>query len=343
MYRFLRLCFKAIASNFKILKEPYKLTFAITYKCNSKCKTCKIWEKKTKNELKIDEIKNIFKNINPSWVNLTGGEPFIRNDLYDIAEIISKKNAYLLNITTNGLLVKETITTLKKILELKIPKIILVVSLDGPKETHDKIRGVKGNWDKAICLFTKLKELSSNNKRFQTYLGYTISHYNIGLINKTLEEVNKKIKVNINDFHFNILHNSFYYGNESIATTINMKNKIIEDVDCILQQKTGFGIINILEKKYLKLIKKYFEIEKSPKSCKALISSCFIDPSGYVYPCTGFNLIIGNLKAYNYELKKIWQSEKANNARKLINENVCGGCWSPCEAYQTILGNILRK
>jgi len=342
MYKFVRLCVEAITSNFKTLKEPYKLTFAITYKCNSKCRTCKIWEKKIKNELKIDEIKNIFKNINPSWVNLTGGEPFIRSDLYDIAEIISKKDVYLLNITTNGLLVEKTITTLKKILKLKIPRVIIAVSLDGPRETHDRIRGVKGNWDKAVYLFTKLKELSSNN-RFQTYFGYTISHHNVGLINKTLEEVNKKIKVSINDFHFNIIHGSYYYGNESITVPINMKNKIIEDVDYILQQKTGFNAISILEKEYLKLIKKYFEIEKSPKKCKALVSSCFIDPNGYVYPCTGFNWVIGNLRDYNYELKKIWQSEKADKARKLINENVCGGCWSPCEAYQTILGNILRK
>jgi MoaA/NifB/PqqE/SkfB family radical SAM enzyme len=343
MYRILRLGSKAFASNFKVLNQPYKLTFAITYNCNSRCKTCGIWKINSKNELKTKEIKKIFENINPSWVNLTGGEPFIRNDLYEIAKIISKKDVYLLNITTNGILVEKTIKTLKKILKLKIPKIIVVVSLDGPREIHDNLRGIKGNWDKALILFKKLKELSSNDRRFKTYLGYTISHYNIGLIKKTLEEVNKKIIVDINDFHFNIIHNSFYYAVGSATLDKDVKNKIVGDVDYILQQKTGFGVIKTLEKKYLKLIEKYFETEKSPKNCKALSSSCFISPNGDVYPCTGFNCVIGNLRDNNYELKKIWQSKKSNNVRKLIKENVCGGCWTPCEAYQTILGNILRN
>ena len=340
MYRMLRLGTKAFASNFKVLDQPYKLTFAITYSCNSKCKTCGIWKIKSKNELTTEEIKKIFEKINPSWVNLTGGETFLRNDLFEIAKIISKRDVYLFNITTNGLLVNETLKTVKKIFNLKIPKFVLVVSLDGPKEIHDDIKGIDGNWEKSVNLFSKLKNLSKAKKSFNTYFGYTVSKYNAGQIQKTLDAVNKKIDVKIDDFHFNIFHKCFYYNNEDLDDVNDLSNKIIKDINYLKEVKKNIGAIPFLEKKYIKFIDKYLATSESPLPCKALHSSCFIDPYGNVYPCTHFDTKIGNLRNNNYNLINIWNSEKAKETRKSINQNKCDGCWTPCEAYQTILGNL---
>jgi len=343
MYKSLKLGSKIIASNFKTLKEPYKLTFAITYKCNSKCKTCEIWKKTIQDELTLEEISNIFEKINPSWVNLTGGEPFLRDDLFEIAKIIRKKDVYLLNLTTNGVLVDKIKDEVEKILRLGFPRFIVSVSLDGSKEIHDKIRGVKGNWEKAVVLYKNLKKLCDTNSNFQTFFGYTISKYNVGLIEEALEEVKKKVDVTINDFHFNVYHtSSFYYGNRAEDKQKDLKSKILNDVDYILKEKKGFGSISFLEKKYVKLIKKYFETGVSPLSCKAMTSSCFIEPDGNVYPCIGFDEKLANLRDLNYDLKKIWNLEKAKKTRRQIKENKCGGCWTPCEAYQTILGNLFR-
>ena len=99
-------------------------------------------------------------------------------------------------------------------------------------------------------------------------------------------------------------------------------------------------MISFLEKRYLKKIGKYLESSKSPLKCKALVSSCFISPNGDVYPCTIFNKKLGNLKDVNYDLKKIWKSKRTSHVRNLIKQNNCNGCWTPCEAYQTILGNL---
>ena len=344
MYRLLNLGSKIVASNFKTLKEPYKLTFSITNKCNSKCKTCGIWKKKNADELDLQEIDKIFKKINPLWINITGGEPFLRNDLYEIAEITKKKDAYLLNLTTNGLLEEKIINDVNRILKLNFPRFIVVVSLDGSKEVHDKIRGINGNWDKAISLFKKLREIENQNKRFKTYFGYTISSYNIGMLDETLKAVKKETDENLSVFHFNIFHNSsFYYGEYAGGKINGLENKILKEIKIILKEKKGIDAISLLEKRYLKNIQKYFETGKSPKRCKALISSCFIAPNGDIYPCTIFNKKLGNLRDFNYDLKTIWQSDETNKIRNLIKENSCGGCWTPCEAYQTILGNILRK
>jgi len=66
-----------IFSNFKRLDCPYKLTFALTYRCNSRCQICQIWKKKKHKELSLLEIEKFF-TINDffNWIDLTGGEVF---------------------------------------------------------------------------------------------------------------------------------------------------------------------------------------------------------------------------------------------------------------------------
>ncbi|MFZ8830366.1 MAG: SPASM domain-containing protein, partial [Candidatus Aenigmatarchaeota archaeon] len=100
--------------------------------------------------------------------------------------------------------------------------------------------------------------------------------------------------------------------------------------------------INFIDNIYLKKAYEYLKTNKSPFSCKALTSSVFIDSWGYVYPCTIWNFPLGNLRENNYDLEKILSSEKAKKARLKAIKLKCPNCWTPCEAYQTIMGNALR-
>jgi len=330
MFEVLKLGSRVLKSNFSTLPEPYKVTFAVTYNCNSKCKTCNIWKKKPKGELTIEEIKKIFSKISPSWLNITGGEPFLRNDIYKIAKIAKEYGVSMLNLTTNGL-VPRAFEESKKISKLKFFRFVVTVSMDGPEEIHDKIRGIKGNWKRAIKLYKNLKKIKASG--FQTYLGYTISKYNLGMIEKTIKDSGFDIR----DFHFNIFHSSFYYD-------INGKSdgRFLNDIKYVIKNKKSIGMLSYIERIYIKHVEKYLKTGKSPFPCKALTSSCFIDPQGNVYPCTHWEMKLGNLRESDYDLKKIWNSKKAKEARKMIKKNKCPGCWTPCEAYQTILGNLLR-
>lgn len=83
--------------------------FAVTYRCNSKCQNCNLWQKKPENELTLSEIdeffsvnRGIFKDVKS--IQLTGGEPFLRSDLPEIAGIVSKNiPGCMVWIPTNGL------------------------------------------------------------------------------------------------------------------------------------------------------------------------------------------------------------------------------------------------
>jgi radical SAM protein with 4Fe4S-binding SPASM domain len=63
---------------------------------------------------------------------------------------------------------------------------------------------------------------------------------------------------------------------------------------------------------------------------------------GNVYPCTVFDRKLGNIRDYNYDLKKILTSETAKKVRKEIEADRCPQCWTPCEAHQMILSNWLK-
>jgi len=333
-------------SNFN-LSKPYKLTFAVTYKCNYRCLHCNIWKKKVENELTLNEISEFSRNYPYfKWFNLTGGEPFLRRDFVDIVKILKENSTrpILFNTTTNGFNPSFIYEKVKEIVDLKMPKSVVVVSLDGYKELHERIRGVKGSFEKAVETFSLLKNLSNDFKNFTTYLGYTLSHFNAGNFLKTFFEVKKLIKnISLDDFHINIYHiSAHYYSNASEG--IKEEEMIKEELSKLIKLKTIAKTkpINFIDNIYLKKAYEYLKTNKTPFSCKALTSSVFIDSLGYVYPCTIWNFPLGNLRENNYDLEKILSSEKSKTARLRAIKLKCPNCWTPCEAYQTIMGNALR-
>lgn len=338
---------KIFLSNIDSLKLPYKLTFAVTYNCNSKCNTCNIWKKTKISELTLKEIEKFSENSNFfSWFNLTGGEPFLRKDLVQIVNAFLKnsKDFFLLNITTNGLLTNLIHDKVEEMLSLDIPRMVTVVSLDGPKEINDNIRGMAGSYDKAIYTYQLLRDLSRNHKNFETYLGYTISPLNLGKIEDTVSSVKDAIPdTKPKDFHFNLFHVSKHYYSNLKDSLQEYKERVMKDLETIQRIKgTSLNPIQFLEEKYIKLAKKFIEDKKTPLPCKAIQTSCFLDPEGNVYPCTVFDKKLGNIKDFAYDLKELLKLDFVKHVEKDVRELRCPNCWTPCEAYQIILGNISK-
>lgn len=342
MQRLLASVTPILQSNFQRLPYPYKLTFAITYRCNSRCTICNIWKKPHLSEMTFDDIKKIFV-ANPyfRWVNLTGGEVFLRPDLIDIIKMIldTQKNLYFLNFPTNGIMTKRIVEQVQQILLLGPPHFIVSISLDGPEQLHDKLRGIKENWKHAVKTYQELKKLRSSH--FDTYFGMTLSHYNSEFIEQTYKDL-KQVVPNLkrSDIHFNIAHySSHYYGNTKQDG--HVETKTIEYLDAY-NKKKGIGVTKIswIEYLYQRHIKKYLMTKKTPVPCLALSSSVFLNPYGTIYPCSMWNMPLANIKDINYNLRAIWNTKKAKKIHNLITHKKCPNCWTPCEAYQSILGNL---
>jgi len=331
-----------IASNFKYLDFPYKLTFILTHKCNSRCKLCNIWKKKPGKEFTFDEITKFFQKSNKfSWVDISGGEIFLRDDLTEIVKAITDncKNLYLLHFPTNGILPELIEKKTREIAKLKPKKLIVTVSVDGPPELHDELRGIPNNWKKAIDTYRRLKKI----KAVEIYIGMTLSPYNFGKFQETYDAVKKEVKdISYKDFHVNIAHSSeHYYGTK---LKYESEKEIIDEVRNFMKLKRlPYNPVLFLESIYLKLVRNFILTKNTPLRCKALNSSCFIDPEGNVYPCNSYNKNLGNLRDFDYDIKKIWNLPETKKIRNEISSGKCTQCWTPCEAYQTILGNLFNK
>ena len=105
------------------MDEINYLSFLITWNCNSRCNMCNIWKKdnNTKQEIDIKKISNLFSDPylkNLKEVVISGGEPFLREDLLKILKIINKYSNASIGITTNGLIPDIILSTTRKALDM---------------------------------------------------------------------------------------------------------------------------------------------------------------------------------------------------------------------------------
>lgn len=140
------------------LRSPLFVWWDITYKCNLRCKHCYSNSGySANNELTIDEVKRILEQLsemNVFYIYFLGGEPFYRKDFLEIAKYCQEINMSIM-VNTNGWFINYELAS--KIKEIGIEHVR--VSIDGvTPATHDKIRGVKGSFQKAILAITNLKK-----------------------------------------------------------------------------------------------------------------------------------------------------------------------------------------
>ena len=165
------------------------LFWECTLSCNAKCKHCgsSAEKKKYEGELTTEEIENAFKqisedmNANLILINVTGGEPLVRQDLCEVMEYATKELGFHWGMTTNGnLLNDENIAKLKKANMETIS-----ISIDGLEKTHDNFRGVLGSYKTIIDNIKKLK-----NANYVKHIQVTT------VVNKTnIEELEELYKI----------------------------------------------------------------------------------------------------------------------------------------------------
>ncbi|MGC8479319.1 MAG: radical SAM/SPASM domain-containing protein [Candidatus Micrarchaeia archaeon] len=338
----------ALKSNFTTLERPYKLTFSISYWCQSRCLTCNIWQIKPVNELTFEEIQNFAKKNNFfKWIELTGGEPFLRKEIVEIVKTFREncKDLTVLTMPTNSLCNHDMLENkLKEILELGIPKISITLSLDGHRELHDKIRGVNGNFDKVMDMAKRLHELKKKYKNLFFIFGYTMSKFNQGMLEKTITEVIKELPwVTFNDFHLNVGQISdSYYKNSDLDISAE-RQELSKEIDFIIKKRRfEFGAIPIIENAFLRNLNRYVLTNKIPMKSRSLDASLFMDSYGNVYPSIMWGRKIGNIRDYDYSIEKMWHGVDAEEVRNLIREGKEPSCWTACEAYQCLVGDVKR-
>jgi hypothetical protein len=173
----------------------------------------------------------------------------------------------------------------------------------------------------------------------------TLSGLNVGRFEETFETVRSACPgLTIDDFHLNIAQVSdHYYDNARTPFATAPPELAARDLRFYRSRRSSqWSAQRWLETKYLAEFETYLMSATTPMRCHSLRSSCFIDPWGTVFPCITYNRPLGGLRDHGMRLEPIWKAGATREVQAAIWEGDCPQCWTACEAYHSILGNIVR-
>ena len=295
-------------------KTPTDASIILTYRCPMQCKMCNIWKNPTdiKKEISSDDLRCLPKL---KFINLTGGEPFIREDLEEIVRVCYTKSSRIV-ISTSGWYEDRVIALAKK-----FPNIGIRISIEGLSQKNDELRGREGGFDRGLRTLLRLKEMGLNDIGF----GCTISNNNSRDM-LSLYQLSKSLGM---EFATASFHNSYYFHKED--NVITNKDEVCENfrtlIEWQLQEKHpkswfrayfNMGLIN------------YIEGNRRMLPCEAGTVNFFIDPWGEVYPCNGMEEkywkdSMGNIHDCE-DFLTLWNSPKAEQVREMVRK--CPkNCW----------------
>jgi radical SAM protein with 4Fe4S-binding SPASM domain len=328
---------------------PTMVNLLVTYKCNSRCSNCHMWQyyrnkpDEARNEMTFEELKAFVDNNKfLQDITLGGGEVFLRDDIVKMWVYLDK-NGYRTGATTNALNIQDIIEKETELLSKLSGKNVhtLQISIDGSLETHDRIRGIPGNFDKATQLLKWALDTEKKYPFFQISVSHTICRENYKEFPEFVDSI-VHMGLSAKQISFRVAQCApIVYDNEKKLPEIEDKDELV-------------GLIETVMKKYRDYSKDIFikgiiRNIKNPKEllipCYAAFTFCHIDPFWNVYPCVSLDHILGNLRDYDFKMKDFWHSEAMKAIRKKIKKGDCPNCWMRCATARSMVSNtagILR-
>lgn len=342
--------YKLARSGLVNVDTPLVLTFSVTNRCNSRCKTCNIWKNPLppSEELTLSEIEQIFKSIGDLYfLNLSGGEPFLRSD---IVEIIRLSQYYmspnLVHIPSNGLLTDTIENRVKEILKVISPKTFLTIklSLDGIGDAHDEVRGVKGNFEKLVETYSRLDNIRKAHPNFHLGFNTITSKFNLAHLDQIITYARN---LNPDSYVTEIAENRselFNVADDITPDAQTYKNLILNFRESTKQNlRSRRSISKYTEASrlvYYDYVVKILSEKRQVLPCYAGLSNAHLNPNGEVWPCCilAYSQSFGNVRNYNCDFKKLWHSHKARAVREYIK---AGHCYCPManQSYSNMLCN----
>lgn len=285
-------------------------TVIVTYRCNAKCTMCNRYKVPSKPEEEIS-IETIKKLPEMYFTNITGGEPFIRDDLKDIVRELLKKSDRIV-ISTNGFFTDRIVELCKE-----FPQVGIRISIEGLEKTNNEIRGLDDGFNRGYTTLKKLVDMGMKDVGF----GMTVQDRNAADL-VPLYNISDELGM---EFATASLHNSFYFveSNNIIKDRLTVAQNFEELVNRLLDSNSpkkwfrayfNHGLIN------------YIFSQKRLLPCDMSFDTFFIDPYGDVMPCNGTKekQVMGNLNRQSWE--ELWNSEQAEKVRSFVR-NCDRNCW----------------
>jgi MoaA/NifB/PqqE/SkfB family radical SAM enzyme len=334
-------------------KFPRLVSLTLSNKCNLRCQMCGQWGKSgylkgnfTNKTLPLETWKKIVQEISdhkPSIILIRGGEPFLHPDIIPLLSFIKEKGVFVA-IDSNGTFLEKYA---EQVVDLGIDDINL--SVDGPEEIHDEVRGVKGTYQQVKKGVLKIQRLAAeqNEESCVKVIAFTISPYSYrGL--SAMPDVAREMGIP------NIAIVPYYYFDNQ--TGLEYEEVMKRELDCVPFSWRGFynessgidpaefilqlrkfkenlGAIKLVpfmdfsEDDYVTWFTDRKAVVGKP-SCANAWNLIDIQPDGEVNFCVDYpDYSIGNIQSNSIE--ELWHNSRSNKFREYIKDHafpICNRC-----------------
>lgn len=338
-----------ITNNFITKREPFSLVHFVTDRCNARCPHCFMDFSRSANTgslLSLSEITKMTKNMGKNLynVNLTGGEPFLREDLFDIVSAYFENSTLKsIIITTNGTLVSTVRLFVEKLIRLDFRgQVKISVSIDNLGEKHDASRKFPGAFNKALETYALIE--SCGDSRLMADIALTVTPYNYADITDVYSTLRE---MGIHNF------SAILMRKEGIINALEQQDEVLKAyLDLAYKLQT--------EQPLLKTLSAGHRVQEAVRGAKNRIAAdmqadrqtgganirCqagklfgIIYPNGDVYPCEilGTSSCLGNLRDNDMDFLRLWSSEKTSTLLRRIDRHQCNSCTYECALSVNIL------
>jgi len=326
---------------------PINLTFSVTWDCNARCRTCNVHRQRAEN-LTADEWGRVFEGLghSPFWATFSGGEPFLRRDLPEIAIDLHRRcRPKVINIPSNGLLTERVRDGAARVIEAcPGARLVINLSVDEIGERHDELRGVPGNYERVMKTFQALKALSSDNLTVGFHT--VISRFNVERvpeIHRTLEALGPdsliseiaEERVELDTVGKEITPSAEAYARAADFLVGELK----------AHRRRGAGrVARAFRMEYYRQAAQLLARPQEIIPCYAGVASGQVAPDGTVWACCVKAEPLGRLRDVDYDFRRVWFSPAADAVRRETAHSRCC-CPLANAAYTNMLhhpGSLFR-
>ena len=275
---------------------------------------------------------------------LTGGEPFLRDDLPELARIYYTNNKVRkIQIPSNGSLRDGNISLLRKLLD-NVPDahVGATISLDGAGPLHDKNRRVPGLFEKAVATFKEYKKLQKEYPNLGCQINVTVSAFNQDHLLELYDYLTLELKTS------NIIY-TVVRGEPRDPSAKSLDPEKVKAWNDLIDRNTvraalgygGFPFSDMVNIKNLIIHGINIDMLREPRyrmPCYAGRLAAVMFSNGDVHPCELKTERFGNVRDMDYDFKKLWLSPHADAIRKEIARSRCF-CTHECFSSTNILFN----
>jgi len=320
-------------------RRPIFLTVFVTARCGLNCGHCFYREElqngDIKDEFALDEYDRFTSKL-PSFPKLiiTGGEPFLRADLKDIARLFyeNRSAARQITIPTAGAHTDRIVDLVESLLGPR-PDLILEIqlSIDGVGPQHDEIRG-KGAWDKLMRTYQALKPIQDRNAGLRIRFNYTFSRVTQDWFEGTWNFVTREL----GNPHFDMVLvrratiEDKFWGAVDIekyrqATTLLQQRELEKAGDSTFKKLLAQRVVVERE-----IIAEHHQGRRVMGNCQAGTLTAIVSEKGEVRPCEILDTVFGNVRDTDYDLLALWNNDVAQRHRKHIRDTGCFCTFETC-------------